>query len=64
VKTSFFKEGECVKYLVSFDAGYGRKGEMIWKPAVVVRVIDFGYEILCEGKIKEVHGMDLEKLDE
>ena len=59
-----FKEGECVKHIVAFEGGFPNKGKMIWRPAVVVRVIDFGYEILCQGEIKEVQAMDLEKIDD
>jgi hypothetical protein len=36
---------------------------VIWRPAVVVKTIDFGYIILSDGKIQEVHAMDLEKIN-
>jgi len=57
-----FEEGDCVKYIIAFEGGFPNNGKMIWKPAVVVDVVDFGYEILCEGEIKRVSGMDLEKI--
>ena len=57
-----FEEGECVKYVIAFENCDPKNGKMVWKPAVVVGIISFGYEILCEGEIKEVHAMDLEKI--
>lgn len=59
-----FEEGECVKHIIAFVGGYPNDGEPIWEAAVVIRAIDFGYEILCNGELKEVHAMDLEKIDE
>jgi len=64
VTAVYFEEGECVKYVVAFEGGFPNEGKMIWKTAIVVRVVDFGYEILCEGKIQKVSGMDLKRLDE
>ena len=62
-----FEEGECVKHVIAYAKiaadGYS-PGELIWEPAVVIRAIDFGYEILCKGVLKEVHAMDLERIDE
>ena len=62
-----FEDGEVVKHIIAYAKittdGYNQ-GDMIWHPAVVIRAIDFGYEILSDGKIQEVHAMDLEKLDE
>ena len=60
----YFEPGECVKYVVCFEGGYPNQGKMIWKPAVVVDVIDFGYEILCDGEIKQVSSLDLEKIND
>lgn len=65
MKAVYFEEGEYVKHVIAYAKittdGYN-PGDMIWKPAVVVGVVDFGYEILCEGEIKRVSGMDLEKI--
>ena len=59
-----FEDGEMVKVQSSFQPKHGSWGDMEWKPGVVVGTIDFGYEVLCEGKVIEVHAMDLEKLTE
>ena len=59
-----FEEGECVKYIVAFEGSFPNKGKMIWKTAIVVEVIDFGYAILCEGKVINVSSVDLKRLNE
>lgn len=63
----YFEDGECVKYVISYakitTKGYN-PSDMIWKPAIVVGIVDFGYEILCEGEIKKVSATDLEKIDD
>ena len=63
-----FEEGECVKHVIAYAKiaadGYS-PGELIWEPAVVIRACsNFGYEILSKGELKEVHAMDLERIDE
>ena len=62
-----FEDGECVKHVIAYAKitgdGYS-PGDMIWEPAIIIRAIDFGYEIFSSGEIKEVHAMDLEKIDE
>jgi len=64
---TLFEEGEAVKHIIAYAKisadGYS-PGDTIWRPAVVVGVVDFGYMILSDGKIQEVHAMDLEKIDE
>ena len=63
---TLFEDGEVVKHIIAYAKisadGYS-PGDMIWRPAVVVKTIDFGYMILSDGKIQEVHAMDLEKID-
>jgi hypothetical protein len=56
-----FDDGEIVRIMTAFDKD-NRK--MIWKTGVVVRVVDFGYEILCDGELVTHHPMDLEKVKE
>ena len=62
-----FEDGEVVKHIIAYAKistdGYN-PGDMVWRPAVIVKTIDFGYMILSDGEIHEVHAMDLEKIDE
>jgi hypothetical protein len=57
-----FENGEVVKVIVSFAPVKAGKGSMVWKPGVVVGVVDFGYEVLCEGEVLTVNTTELEKL--
>jgi len=64
---TLFEDGELVKYIIAYAKistdGYS-PGDMIWRPAVIMKTIDFGYMILSDGELKEVHAMDLEKIDD
>ena len=59
-----FEDGECVKYVMAYENCDPKNGKMIWDPVIVVGIINFGYQILHNGEIKEVNAMDLERIDE
>ena len=59
-----FENGDMVKVIISFAPVKKGKGSMVWKSGIEVGVIDFGYEVLCEGEVIEVSTTDLERLTE
>ena len=60
----YFEPGDFVKYVYAYDGAERTKDQMLWKTAVVVEVVDFGYEILCEGKVINVSNVDLKRLND